>query len=131
MSITLSRSEARAILAKPKRSKFGNVKVTIDGNTFDSGKEADRYLVLKAKQKAGEISHLELQPKFKLIINGSALRYESGRQAVYIADFAYFDPAIGKRVVEDVKSKATKTPVYKLKKALVEKIFPAVKIIEI
>jgi hypothetical protein len=131
MSIHLTRQEANAILTKPKRSKYGNVKVTINGITFDSGKEADRYLVLKAKEAAGEISHLELQPKFKLLINGSALKYESGRQAVYIADFAYFDPSAGKRIVEDVKSPATKTPVYKLKKALVEAIFPAVKIVEI
>ncbi|MBX5131627.1 DUF1064 domain-containing protein [Rhizobium lentis] len=131
MTINLSREEARAILSKPKRPKYGNVKVTIDGHTFDSRKEGDRYLVLKAKEKAGEISHLDVQPKFKLLINGSALKYESGRQAVYIADFAYFDPSIGKRIVEDVKSPATKTPLYKLKKALVEKIYPAVKIIEI
>lgn len=111
--------------------KFRNQPVEIDGHRFDSKKEANRYCELKLLQKAGEISHLELQPKFKLLVNGSALKYESGRQAVYIADFAYFNPSIGKRIIEDVKSPATKTPVYKLKKALVEAIFPAVKIVEI
>jgi hypothetical protein len=131
MTTTITRQEAKALLSKPKRSKFRNEPVVIDGIRFDSKKEGNRWLELKRLEAAGEISHLDRQPKFKLLINGSPLKYESGRQAVYIADFAYFDPAIGKRVVEDVKSPATKTPVYKLKKALVEKIYPAVKIVEI
>ena len=43
MSITLSREEARAILAKPKRSKYGNVKVTIkwsDDELYEKDKSA-------------------------------------------------------------------------------------------
>jgi hypothetical protein len=48
-----------------------------------------------------------------------------------VADFAYFDPSRERRIVEDVKSPATKTPLYKLKRALVEAIYPAVKIVEI
>lgn len=112
-------------------TKYKAVPTTIDGIRFASQKEAKRYCELRLLQKAGEISHLEIQPKFKLHVNGSPLKYESGRPAVYIADFAYFDPSRERRIVEDVKSPATKTPVYKLKRALVEAIYPAVKIVEI
>lgn len=118
--------------AKPKRNKYGAKRTVVDGILFDSKAEAARYGYLKARQEKGEISHLELQPSFKIYDrHGNPIRYDSGRQAVYKADFAYFDPAQNKRVVEDVKSKATRTPVYKLKKALVEANFPAVKIVEV
>lgn len=112
-------------------TKYKAQPVTIDGIRFASKKEAKRYCELRLLLKAGEISHLEIQPRFKLLVNGSPLKYESGRPAFYIADFAYFDPSRERRIVEDVKSEATKTPLYKLKKALVEAIYPAVKIVEI
>ncbi|MBD9455934.1 DUF1064 domain-containing protein [Rhizobium sp. RHZ02] len=112
-------------------TKYKAQPVTIDGIRFASKKEANRYCELRLLLKAGEISHLEIQPRFKLLVNGSPLKYESGRSAVYIADFAYFDPSRERRIVEDVKSPATKTPLYKLKKALIEAIYPAVKIVEI
>lgn len=118
--------------AKPKRNKYGAKRTVVDGILFDSKAEASRYIYLREREARGEISHLELQPSFKLCgRDGTPLRYDSGRQAVYRADFAYFEPSKNKRVVEDVKSKATKTQVYKLKKALVEANFPAVKIEEV
>lgn len=112
-----------------KRPKYGNKRTLVDGIWFDSAKEAKRYGELKLLEKAGEISHLELQPRFNLSVNGRPIAYDSGRQAYYKADFAYFNG--DKRIVEDVKSAATKTDVYKLKKALVEALYQAVKIIEI
>jgi len=112
-------------------TKYRAKPTEVDGHLFASKKEAKRYCELKLLQKAGEISHLEIQPKFKLLVNGRPLKYESGREATYVADFAYFDPSREKRVVEDVKSPATRTPVYRLKKLLVEAIYPAVKIVEI
>ena len=48
MTATLSAKEFQS-LTKPKRSKYGNVKTVVDGFTFDSKKEADRWLVLKAQ----------------------------------------------------------------------------------
>lgn len=118
--------------AKPR--KFRNRPVAIDGIRFASKKEGDRYCVLRDLQKAGKISHLETQPVFKFEVNGRPVLirsdgYPNGRQAKYTADFSYFD---GKnRVVEDVKSKATRTEAYALRKALVEAIWPAVRIVEI
>jgi hypothetical protein len=97
----------------PAKSKYRNQKVTVDGFTFDSQKEARRYADLLALQRAGKISNLELQVPFVLapsvVLDGRkkpALRY--------VADFAYDEE--GKRVVEDVKSAATrKLPVYRIK----------------
>lgn len=134
MSINLSREEARTILSKPKRSKYGNVKVTINGITFDSGKEADRYLVLKSKEAAGEISHLELQPKFYLYgAKGPVLirskGYPNGRRAVWKGDFAYFCSIRNKRICEDVKG--FRTQIFILKKAVVEACYPGLEIVEI
>lgn len=114
-------------------NKYKNRKSTADGITFDSKKERDRYIQLKSLERAGEIKNLELQPKFKLIVNGKPLLiksegYPKGRQATYTADFRYIENGI--EVVEDVKSPATKTYVYKLKKAFVEAIYNVV-IIEV
>lgn len=114
--------------------KFKNVPTIIDGLRFDSKKEAHRYCELKLLQKAGHISHLEIQPVFKFEVNGRPVLirsggYPNGRQAKYRADFSYFDGE--KRIVEDVKSSATKTEAYALRKALVEAIYPAVRIVEI
>jgi hypothetical protein len=121
------RMSAAEFQAQPKRkSKYGNQPVTIDGVRFDSRREADRWCVLRLREKAGEISHLELQPKFYFIIKGEHVKYPSGRKAFYKADFSYFEG--NHRVVEDAKG--FKTDVYKLKKALIEKMYPAVRIIE-
>lgn len=132
MTKPISAQEYREQTRPSRKSKYGAKRTMVDGILFDSKAEAARYGYLKARQEKGEISHLELQPSFKIYDrHGNPIRYDSGRQAVYKADFAYFDPAQNKRVVEDVKSKATRTPVYKLKKALVEANFPAVKIVEV
>lgn len=45
-----------------KFNKFKNKKTKIDGITFDSRKEANRYLELKLMLKTGKISELKLQP---------------------------------------------------------------------
>ena len=98
-------------------NKYGNKKVVVDGYTFDSKKEARRYGELKLLVRAGRIKDLELQPKFELI---PTIRTdtETLRKVSYYADFQYVDVESGKIIVEDVKSVATKTPVYLLKKRL-------------
>lgn len=81
--------------------KYGNHKVTVNGETFDSKKEHSRYCELVALQKAGKISDLRRQVKYLLIpsIRRSDRRLE--RECSYIADFVY--TSNGKTVVEDVK----------------------------
>ena len=49
------------------KAKYGNKKVQVDGITFDSRKEANRYAELKMLEKCGAIKQLELQKKFVLI----------------------------------------------------------------
>ena len=99
-------------------NKFKNKKTKIDGITFDSQKEAKRYLELKLLLKTGKISELKLQPIYilqdKFRLGGKGIR-----AIKYIADFEYIDNKTGKVIVEDVKG--IKTDVYKLKKKLFQK----------
>ena len=126
------------------RSKYKAVKTTIDGITFDSKKEAKRYTELKLLEKTGMITHLELQPKYDIIINGVKV-------CSYKPDFRYFTvrqennersfnskgewqtPTMTGdkegQIVEDVKG--FKTPIYRLKKKLVEASYPGTQIKEV
>ena len=101
-----------------KRPKYGNKKIEVDGIKFDSKKEARRYQQLSLMQRAGEISDLELQPRFELIKSVKFAGTDRAKPAIrYFADFAYTDTLTGKRIVEDVKSPATKkNPAYRMKK---------------
>lgn len=100
--------------------KYHNKKTVYDGIKFDSKKEATRYCELKQLERAGIIKDLRLQPRYilqeKYEING-----RKERAITYIADFEYYDNEKQKIVVEDVKSPATKTQVYRIKKKLFEK----------
>lgn len=100
-------------------NKYRNKKVTIDGITFDSIKEGKRYQELKLLERANEITELKLQVPF-ILLDSYVLNGKKRQGIKYIADFAYIDIKTGKYVVEDVKSSATKTQVYKLKKKLFE-----------
>ena len=100
------------------RRKYGNKNVMIDGIKFDSKKESRRYRELKLLERAGEIKDLEIQPKFGLV---KGVKFTGDKRAKpdlrYFADFAYTDMETGERVVEDVKSVATKeNAIYKMKR---------------
>ena len=103
---------------RPK-NKYGNRKKQIDGYTFDSTKEANRYMELKFLLATHKIRDLELQKPFVL---QESFRGRDGkwvRDIRYIADFYYFDCEKDEWVIEDVKSSATKdNAVYKLKKKM-------------
>lgn len=96
--------------------KFKNQKVTIDGHKFDSKAESRRYLELKDLAYTQKIADLRLQVPFELIPS----QYQDGRcierSVKFIADFTYMED--GQLVVEDVKSPATITPVFVLKRKL-------------
>ncbi len=87
-----------------RKNKFGNKKTHIGSLTFDSKKEATRYLYLKSLSDSGVISELELQPKFELIPKFTS-NGETHRPVTYSADFRYKSGV--SIVVEDVKSEAT------------------------
>ncbi len=101
-----------------RKNKYGAIKVQYDGYKFDSKLEAARYKQLKLMESAGELSRLELQPKYPCEVNGKKV-------CTYIADFRY-QLKNGDTVVEDVKG--VETAVFKLKKKLVESLYPGVKI---
>lgn len=106
--------------SKPKASKYKNTKVVIDGKTFDSRKEADRYDVLKLKVQAGQITDLKHHVPFVLMA-GVKFKNEKRKKPdmKYIADFVYTDVKTGLQVVEDVKSAMTrKLAAYRQKKHL-------------
>lgn len=90
-----------------KGNKYGAVKKTIDGYTFDSSGEAKRYMELRMLGKAGKITALSLQLRYRLSVNGVHV-------CDYYPDFTYYEHGV--LVVEDFKG--LKTPVYQLKKKL-------------
>ena len=97
-------------------SKYRNKRIICDGIKFDSQKEAQRYRELCLMERAGELTALKLQPRYKLAVGGIPLRYPSGRQVTYVADFEYQRKGEYGRTIEDVKG--MKTPVYKIKQAI-------------
>ena len=109
------------------QSKYKNKKTQVDMYVFDSAKEAKRYKELKLLERAGEISNLELQPRF-LLQESFRKNGRVYRKIEYIADFQYIEN--GKTIVEDVKG--IQTDVFKLKHKIFEKIYPnlELKIIE-
>lgn len=111
VSERLTSKQYQDAMGKPRANKYGAKKVKIDGHTFDSKREAQRYGVLKQMQAAGVISDLELQPVFPLIIDDKPVlirspHFKNGRAAKYTADFRYRQD--GKVIVEDAKSPATR-----------------------
>lgn len=94
-------------------SKFNAKRTTVDGITFDSRREADRYLVLKGMEEDGLIEDLRRQVRYELVpaFDVDGRHY---RPVYYVADFVYVED--GKEVVEDVKGMIT--DVYKLKSKL-------------
>ena len=126
------------------KHKYRAIKTTVDGKTFDSKKEAKRYTELKLLEKTGMITHLELQPTYQITVNGVDI-------CKYKADFRYFTVRAENReqysnskgewvvptktgdregqIIEDVKG--FKTPIYRLKKKLVEACYPGTQIMEV
>ena len=92
-----------------KPNKYNAKKIDIDGITFDSKAEGYRYSQLMLLLAAGEISLLELQPKFDFYI-------DEKKMFTYRADFRYRSGL--KEIVEDVKGMTT--PVFNLKKRIIE-----------
>lgn len=111
-------------------AKYNATKVTIDGHTFDSKKECNRYLELKLLERGKVISDLRTQVEFELLPNQyiTEKRYgKSGkplkdkkvlleRRVVYRADFVYTLNETGETVVEDVKG--IRLPEYVLKRKM-------------
>lgn len=97
--------------------KYHNRKTIVDGITFDSKAEADRYKELKRLETIGVIKGLELQKSYRLCKG----RWENGKpfSISYKADFVY--TLDGDVIVEDVKG--YRTEAYQLKKKLMRAVY--------
>lgn len=119
--------EAAPVAEKKEQrpNKYGNQKTVVDGNVFDSKKEAERYQSLLVGEMVGKIRNLKFKKKdcrFPIKVNGELV-------CTYIADFVYEQylmsapDAIWISVVEDVKSDFTrKNPVYRIKNKLMRAV---------
>lgn len=115
MTTILSREEGKALLsAKPKRSKYGAEKTLLDGILFDSKAEAYFYAALKQREKAGEVTDIDRQREYDLMVNGVLV-------ARYRADFVFFDRIARAFRFVDVKGFATRD--FRLKAKLMKACF--------
>lgn len=121
--ITLDDPRREDILAEiqgrlPKVNRLQNIAqpTIIDGHRFPSIKEAKEYVNLKLRERAGDISHLQLQVTFPLVVNDIPI-FPIG----YRADFCFLerqhDRVTWKLVVLDAKG--MKTEKYLIKRQLV------------
>jgi len=112
----------------PKGSKYHNQRTNRGNLTFDSKKEAQRFGELQILLIAGAIRNLKLQCDFTLQEAYTTPEGERVRAIRYKADFCYerateldaeglmhWEP-----VVEDVKSSATRTKDYIIKRKLMQ-----------
>lgn len=116
------------------RNKYNAVKITINGETFDSKKEYSFYQILKEKESRGEIILLQRQVPF-IIQHGFNMKIGTGqyysvgpkklqeklkvvsfRPITYIADFIFFDKS--KERFRIIDCKGMKTETYLLKKKM-------------
>jgi hypothetical protein len=107
---TGKRLSTHAVEPEVKRSKYRNVKVQVDGYTFDSKHEAQHYQELRLREKSGEIHGLTVQVPFRLFCP-----CKDGTNAAiceYVADFVYIEK--GAQIVADTKGHLT--AIYKLKR---------------
>ena len=90
------------LLHKKAFNKFKNKRVKNNLGNFASKLEYKHFLLLKAKEQKGDISHLKKQVRIKLGKSKECKVY-------YVADFVYYDNINKIWVVMDSKGKPTDT----------------------
>lgn len=136
----MAKAAVPANVAGEKKAKYRNEPVRVNGIRFASKKEARRYLQLMDALGVGAISDLRLQQDFTLQEAYTTPEGKRIRAIRYQADFTYRIEWDGKwdgtgvpkgvsyadltcwsqlgrgtKVVEDTKSRPTKTPQYRMK----------------
>ena len=96
-------------------SKYKAIKTVVDGITFASKREAYYYRLYSKMQEAGMIKNLKLQTSIPFKLNGEKI-------FTYKPDFE-FDDDKGHHYI-DVKG--IETPLFRLKKKLIEKLYKIV-----
>ena len=108
-------------------NKYHARKIAVNGETFDSQREYNRWLKLRLLERAGMIRDLQRQVAFELIpaqyewdcclTDDGRLREKQKcveRACTYVADFVYYKGA--EKVVEDAKG--VRTEAYRIKRKL-------------
>jgi hypothetical protein len=103
-------SEYRQQAKKPRKNKYRNQPVVVDGIRFASKREAAYYGELRMREKAGEVGAVELQRRFQLLGEKGELI------CVYVADFCFWDHTQDRFRVVDVKG--VETEAFKLKRRM-------------
>lgn len=119
------------MIYRSSKLKYGSKKTILDGISFDSKKEADRWAELRILEKAGKIEDLRRQVKFVLIpaqYEESTEIYQRGankgkpkrgklleHECAYVADFVYRIKETDRTAVEDSKGFRTKDYIIKRK----------------
>lgn len=110
--MTIAALEAK----KPWKRKYRNQPVIDkEHGRFDSKREHQRFLQLRLLERAGEISGLQRQVPYDLVVNDQHV-------CKYIADFTYMDNRPGHGFTTE-DAKGVRTPEYKIKAALFKAIF--------
>lgn len=96
---------------EPKR-KWGNKPTQVDGYTFASRLEANRYAVLKVWQENGIITDLTTQFDNKsqhtwILLDACVREGRRQRPILYVDDFQYTQVSTGLYIIEDVKGRET------------------------
>lgn len=124
INASLQRKSASPVQAEPqakaakqggRRNKYGAIRTEYSGINFDSKAEAKRYAQLKALEAAGEISDLQIQVRIPLLPAQNVDGHKE-KPVDYICDFVFMRD--GKKQYEDVKSAASKTPAFVLKRKM-------------
>lgn len=100
---------------KARKSKYRAMRTIVGDLKFDSKKEAECWLHLKARERAGEIHSLIHQVRYKLYAasDGEPMGVHV---CTYVADFRYFDNVKQEWIVADAKGFVT--AMYKLKEKM-------------
>ncbi len=105
-------------------TKYHANAITVLGQSFDSKTEGEFYLYLLAKQQAGEITEIKLQPSFEL-----QPRFQKDghtiRPIIYIADF---EVTHADGTIEVIDVKGFETADFKIKKKLFDYRYPDLKL---
>jgi len=109
--------------SNPKKLKYGNIRVKIDGILFDSQLEADYYVQLKWLHRSGEIAGFSIQPRFLL-----TTETETEKKSEYVADF---DVKYNDSTYEVIDTKGMKTDGYKQKIKQFKAKYPNIKFKEV
>lgn len=104
--------EECSLYASTKRaSKYNNRIVKADGYTFQSQGEYEYYLVLRERERRGEIieGSIRVHPKFVLFAQGTDGDGQLLRKLTWTADYAYRETGKGSRErIDDYKGCDTK-----------------------